>query len=292
MGLTGMGLPRWLTAWGFDPVVVTLLLASAALYLRGVRAARARHPGPNAGAELTRRAWYFLGGLALLYVALQSPIEAYSEQRLAVHMVQHLLLTMVAAPLLLLGAPVTLALRAATPQGRRRVLLPLLRSRVVRWLFSPLLGWSLFTVVMWGTHFSPLYDAALRSTGLHALEHLAYMVSAALFWAPLLGVDPNPRRLSHPARILYMFLAMPQMSLLGLAMWGTSSVLYPTYLATLGQSAALADQQLAGTLMGSAGMLFLVPAMGLVLLDWLHQEERTAARLEARESREIQESTA
>jgi cytochrome c oxidase assembly factor CtaG len=287
-----LGLPRWLTAWGFDPVVVALLLASAALYLRAVRSARARHPGPNAGAELTRRAWYFLGGLAVLYVALQSPIEAYSEQRLAVHMVQHLLLTMLAAPLLLLGAPVTLALRAATGEGRRRVLLPLLRSRVVRWLFSPLLGWSLFTVVMWATHFSPLYDAALRSTGLHALEHLAYMVSAALFWAPLLGVDPNPRRLSHPARILYMFLAMPQMSLLGLALWGTSGVLYPTYLATLGQSAAQADQQLAGTLMGSAGMLFLVPAMALVLLDWLRHEERAAARLEARESREVQESTA
>ncbi len=287
-----MLLPQWLTAWGFDPAVVATLLASAALYLRAVRSARARHPGPTSGRDLQRRTWYFMTGLAVLYVALQSPIERYADQRLAVHMTQHLLLTMVAAPLLLLGAPVTLALRAATPERRRRLLLPLLRSAALRRLFSPLLGWSLFTVVMWASHFSPLYDAALRSTTLHALEHLAYMVSATLFWAPLLGVDPNPRRLSHPARLLYMFLAMPQMSLLGLALWGTSGVLYPTYLAALGPSAALADQQLAGTIMGSAGMLFLVPAMALVMLDWLHQEERTAARIEAREAREIRESTA
>src|ERR671930_1430892 len=120
-----------LGAWTFDPTVVAGLLASAALYLHGVR--RVRSPDR----KLANRTACFLGGLAVLWVALQSPVDAYADTRLAVHMVQHLLLTMVAAPLLVLGAPVTLALRACSPAFRRRRLLPLLRSRPVRLLATP-----------------------------------------------------------------------------------------------------------------------------------------------------------
>jgi cytochrome c oxidase assembly factor CtaG len=264
---------RALTAWTFDPTVVAGLLAAGALYLRGVR--RVRRPDR----KLANRAACFLGGLAVLWVALQSPIDAYADARLSVHMVQHLLLTMVAAPLLVLGAPVTLALRAATPAVRRRWLLPVLRSRPVRLLTAPLVCWAQFALVLWVSHFSPLYEAAVRNDGVHALEHLLYVVSAVLFWSPVAGIDPSPKRLSHPARLLYLFLAMPQSSFLGLAMWGSSQVLYPSYQAALGP-AALADQRLAGTIMGSAGMLVMVPALGLVLLDWLAREEREAARAE------------
>jgi cytochrome c oxidase assembly factor CtaG len=267
---------RVLSAWTFDPTVVAALLATALLYLRGLR--HVRRPDR----KLTNRAACFLGGLAVLWVALQSPVDLYADARLSVHMVQHLLLTMVAAPLLVLGAPVTLALRASTPATRRRVLLPLLRSRPVRLLTAPVTAWALFALVLWGSHFSPLYEAALRSNAVHALEHLAYVVSAVLFWAPVAGVDPSPSRLSHPARLLYLFLTMPQASFLGLAMWGTDRVLYPSYQAALGPAAALADQRLAGTLMGSAGMLVMVPALSLVLLDWFRREEREAVRIDAR----------
>jgi putative membrane protein len=217
----------------------------------------------------------------VLWIALQSPIDAYADTRLSVHMVQHLLLTMVAAPLLVLGAPVMLALRVSTPSFRRRWLLPPLRGRVVRLLTAPTVSWAQFALVLWASHFSPLYEAAVRSNSVHAFEHLLYVCSAALFWSPVVGVDPSPRRLSHPGRLLYLFLAMPQASFLGLAMWGTSRVLYPSYQATLG-AAALDDQRLAGTIMGSAGMLVMVPALGLVLLDWMAREEREAARTDAR----------
>ncbi len=266
---------RLLTAWTFDPTVVAGLLGAGVLYLRGVR--RVRHPDRKLG----NRATCFIGGLVVLWIALQSPIDAYADSRLSVHMVQHLLLTMIAAPLLVLGAPVTLALRASTPAFRRHWLLPLLRSRLVRLLTAPLTSWVQFALVLWVSHFSPLYEAAVRSTGVHALEHLLYLVSAVLFWSPVVGIDPSPKRLSHPARLLYLFLAMPQASFLGLAMWGTSRVLYPSYQAALGP-AALDDQRLAGTIMGSAGMLVMVPALGLVVLDWLAREEREAARTEAR----------
>jgi cytochrome c oxidase assembly factor CtaG len=266
---------RVLGAWTFDPTVVAALLATGVLYLRGVR--RVRRPDR----KLVNRTACFLGGLVVLWVALQSPIDTYADTRLAVHMVQHLLLTMVAAALLVLGAPVTLALRAATPAFRRRWLLPLLRSRLVRLLAAPPLAWAQFAVVLWASHFSPLYEAAVRNDGIHALEHLLYLVSAVLFWSPVVGIDPSPKRLSHPARLLYLFLAMPQASFLGLAMWGANRVLYPAYQAALGP-AALDDQRLAGTIMGSAGMLVMVPALGLVLLDWLAREEREAARIDAR----------
>jgi len=264
-----------LSGWTFDPTVVAALLATGALYLRGVR--RVRRPDR----KLANRAACFLGGLVVLWVALQSPIDTYADTRLAVHMVQHLLLTMVAAALLVLGAPVTVALRAATPAFRRRWLVPLLRSRTVRLLTAPPVAWAQFALVLWGSHFSPLYEAAVRSAGVHALEHLLYVASAALFWSPVAGVDPSPKRLTHPARLLYLFLAMPQASFLGLAMWGANQVLYPSYQAALGP-AALDDQRLAGTIMGSAGMLVMVPALGLVLLDWLRREEREAVRIDAR----------
>jgi cytochrome c oxidase assembly factor CtaG len=270
----------WLGRWTFDPTVVAGLLATGALYLRGMR--RVRRPDR----QLTNRAACFLGGLVVVWIALQSPVDTYADLRLSVHMLQHLLLTMVAAPLLVLGAPVTLALRASTPGFRRRRLLPLLRSRPLRLLTWPPLAWAQFALVLWVSHFSPLYELAVRNDGVHALEHLLYLASAVLFWLPVVGVDPSPRRLSHPARLLYLFLAMPQASFLGLALWGTSRVLYPTYQATLG-AGALDDQRLAGTIMGSAGMLVMVPALGLVLLDWLAREERAAARAEARMGVEV-----
>ena len=266
---------RALLAWTFDPMVVAGLAAAGVLYLRGV--ARVRRPDR----KLVNRAVCFMSGLVVLWVALQSPIDTYAGARLSVHMVQHLLLTMVAAPLLVLGAPVTLLLRAATPAVRRRWVLPALRSWPLRLLTAPAVSWAQFALVLWVTHFSPLYEAALRSNGVHALEHLLYIVSAVLFWSPVAGIDPSPKRLSHPARLLYLFLAMPQASFLGLAMWGTSRVLYPSYQAALG-AAALDDQRLAGTIMGSAGMLVMEPALGLVVLDWLAREEREAVRTDAR----------
>jgi putative membrane protein len=264
-----------LNAWTFDPTVVAGLGCAGTLYLRGVRRVRRRDR------QLTNRAICFMGGLVVLAIALLSPIDTYADTRLSVHMVQHLLLTMIAAPLLVLGAPVTLILRAATPAVRRRWVLPVLRSRLVRVLTAPVVSWTQFALILWVSHFSPLYEAAVRSTGVHALEHVLYIASAVLFWSPVAGLDPSPKRLSHPARLLYLFLAMPQASFLGLAMWGTSRVLYPSYQAALGV-AALDDQRLAGTIMGSAGMLVMVPALGLVVLDWLAREEREAARTDAR----------
>jgi putative membrane protein len=261
--------------------MASLLVAGALLWLvaaRGVRAAR----GP--WAVSWRRSTLFLGGLGAIAIALESPIDAVATTRFSVHMVQHLLLTLVAAPLLVFARPVTLVLQASTPSTRRRLLLPALRSRPLAAITSPALAWCGFAVVMWATHFSPLYEAALANPGLHALEHFAYLGSAVLFWSVVAAVDPSPARLSPPARILYLFLAMPQMTFLGLAIYGARQVLYPAYGTG---SAALADQRLAGALMGGSGVLVFLPAIGVLLLDWWAREERAAHRADARLDRAL-----
>ena len=261
--------------------MASLLVAAALLWLVAARRVRAAR-GP--GAVSWRRTALFLGGLGAIVVALESPVDAWAAARFSVHMVQHLLLTVVAAPLLVLARPVTLALQASTPATRHRLGLPLLRSRPLAVVTSPPVAWCGFALVMWASHFSPLYEAALTDPGLHALEHLAYLGSAVLFWSAVAGVDPSPTRLSHPARILYLFLAMPQMTFLGLAIYSARHVLYPAY----GSGpAALADQRLAGALMGGSGVLVFLPAVGVLLLDWWAREERAAARADTRLNRAL-----
>jgi putative membrane protein len=265
-----------LRSWTLDPLVIAGVGVSLWMYLRAVGRLRpAFWPRP--------RTWYFVAGNAVLVLALVSPIDVYGGRLLSVHMVQHLLLTMVAPPLLLLSAPITLALRAARPSDRA-VMVKILRSRTARFLSKPLLGWFLFLGVLWATHLPAFYDATLQHLWLHAAEHLAYLVTALMFWRPMVGTDPSPTRLSHPARILWLFLAMPQMTFLGLAIYGSDRVLYAPYVASsalLGTS-AIADQHLAGAIMWASAMLFMVPAMAVVMWDWMNADEKEAARIDAR----------
>jgi cytochrome c oxidase assembly factor CtaG len=268
-----------LRSWSFDPTIVLSLAAASALYLHGVSRVR------QAGSSFPPwRRTCFLAGIGVTYLALQSPIRDYSGRLLSVHMVQHLLLTMVAAPLIVLGTPVLLALRASSPSFRSRVLAPVVHGRFAAVISNPVVAWSSFTVALWGSHFSNLYQAALGSEAVHGLEHLLYLGAALLFWRPIVGLEVGPTRVSHPARLLYLFLAMPQMAFLGLAIYSSDQVLYPHYLRTasaLGTS-ALADQHLAGALMWIASMVLMLPAMAFVLFDWMRKETREGARLDAR----------
>jgi putative membrane protein len=270
-----------LLAWRFDPLLVLGLFAAGWLYLLGGRRARSAHRAPP---HLRGRTWFFLAGLFVVFLALESPVDAYAGVLLSVHMVQHLLLTMVAAPLLVLGAPVTLAMLATPSRARRRVLTPVLRSWPVRRLASPFVGWAVFAVVMWGSHLRPIYEAALRRPAVHSLEHAVYLAAAVLFWLPALGVEPTGRRISHPARLLYLFVAMPVTAVLGLALYSSDQILYPYYAqatAAFGVS-PLADQHLAGAIMWEGGMLLMVPLLAYVLIDWMNRDERDAARADAR----------
>jgi putative membrane protein len=267
-----------LAIWPLDPTIILGLAVAGVLYTRAERRVR-RERGAHVLPRL--RLWCFLAGLAVIFVALQTPVDSGAATSFSIHMVQHLLLTMVAAPLLVLGAPVTLALLSSSRPARRR-LLSTLRSWPVRMLSNPLVAWTLFMVVLWGTHFSGLYELTLRDQGVHVLEHLAYLGSAVLFWIPVVGLDPAPSGLSHPARILYLFVAMPSMAFLGLAILSANHVLYATYGRVLGVAGALADQRAAGAIMWAGTMFLIVPALAFVLLDWMRSDEKEAARIDAR----------
>ena len=263
--------------WHADPVVIAGLCVLGVAWAAGLsRVARA------GGTVATDRLWAFASAYAVLVVALLSPLSTVAEERFSAHMVQHLLLLYVVAPLLALSAPVTLALQAATPHVRRRVLLPALHSRALRTVTHPVVAFTLFAAVMYGTHFSGVYDAALRSSAVHGAEHLAYLAAASLFWWPVVRRDPVPGSFPWPARLLYLVVAFPLQSFLGLAIYSSDRVLYSGYLGRSGAADALADQQLAGVIMWVGGDLLTLTAIGIGIAAWMRQDERAAVREDAR----------
>ena len=274
--------PAVLGAWSADPTILVPIVLLAAVYLAAMRAVNRAHPA-NPVPRIRAACW--LLGLGAILVALQSPIEAYDTTLFSVHMVQHILLTLVGPPLLALGAPITLLLRAVRPETRRRVVLPILHSLPVRIITFPLVTWLLFALAMWGTHFSPIFNQSLEEPAVHQLEHAFYLVAGCLFWWPVVALDPSPWRMSEPARILYTFLQMPQNSFLGLAIISATAPLYAHY-ATLSRDwgpPVLEDQMMAGALMWVVGdVVFLIAILGIVL-SWMRREERETRAADARE---------
>ena len=273
-------LPGVLFEWSFDPLVVAGIAVAALVFGWAARRVRDRH---TANPHPVYRSWLFMGGLVAIGLALVSPVEAYEGQLFSVHMVQHMLLELVAAPLLLAGAPITLALRASSPTWRRR-LLAVLRSRIVHVVSFPIVAWLLFAGVNWGWHFSTLYDQALENDLLHYVQHASFLGAALLFWWPVIGADPSPWRLPHPVRLLYLFLAMPQNSFLGVALMSASTVMYPHYVTNLREwgPAPLEDQQLGGVIMWVVGDVVFLAGMAVVIVLWMRHEERRTVRLDAR----------
>ncbi len=265
------------TGWSFDVVIWLPLALAGAGYWLAVRKVNREHP---ANPVPRRRLLYWFIGLGALVLALQSPIERYDTTLFSDHMIQHLLLTMVAAPFLALGGPITLVLRMATPDARKRILIPMLHSRVVRVVSHPAIAWLIFTGYMFASHFSPLFNAALEDPGIHLVEHGFYLGTAMLFWWPVVGVDPSPWRLRWGAKILYLGLGMPWSSFLGLAILSAQDVLYRHY-ATLVRPwgwTPLEDQQWAGGIMWAGGDGVFLIALVLALAGWLKAEEAEGRR--------------
>lgn len=279
------GVGTLLTAWEFDPLFIAAALVTGWLYFAGLRRVSRLHPSSP---WPRKRAAYFASGMAAMAVAVMSPLAAYDTTLFSVHMWQHMLITMVAAPLLLLGTPITLALRSASPDVRRQVLLPILHSRAMRVVTFPAIAWLLFAATMWGSHFSPLYNEALDNPWAHLFEHFWYLTVALLFWWQVIQIDPTPWRMSHPVRLLYLGLQMPQNTFLALAIYGANEVLYDHY-STVARDwgpSPLSDQQLAGITMWVVGDLLFLGAAGIVAYGWVKHEEREAKRVDRQLARE------
>lgn len=274
----------FLGAWQFEPLTLVPLLVIGGLYLRG-RARLARRSHHQAG-EATRQA-YFLTGWLVAAVALLSPIHTFSEELFALHMVQHLLLTGVAVPLLLLANPLPAMLWSLRSPARavagRLLAQPGLLQRTLRLLTHPLLAWWVFTLTIWLWHQPFAYAAALENELLHHLEHLSFVLAAVLFWWPVIGPAPLRSRLSYPARLLYVFATWLPNSLLGAGITFAPTVLYPFYAARPRHWGLdpLTDQQIAGLIMWIPGDLIFASAMLLLLLAALNQEDRRASHSRA-----------
>ena len=274
-----------IAAW--QPDVLFLLPAAAVIwaYLSAVRRVNRAHP---TNPVPKRRTVFFLLGIAVMALALVSPIAAYDTELFSVHMAQHMLIVMVAAPLLLLGAPITLALRAATPRIRKEVILPVLHSRAVKAISFPAFTWFLLAGVLWLTHFSSAFDFALENIWAHRAEHAVYIVAALLFWWPAINADPSPWRLGHPVRLLYVFLQMPQNSFLGVSIYGTTNVIFPHYASVARNWGPdpLTDQEFAGIIMWVIGDMMFLVILAFIAYGWVQHEERAAKRADRARDRE------
>jgi cytochrome c oxidase assembly factor CtaG len=274
----------FLGTWTAAPVPAVGLLGSAALYLWGVRRLGSTGRSSSGARVWPRRATAsFLTGLALVWLVVLGPFGAFDDTFFWAHMVQHVVLMMLAAPLLLLGSPVLLALRVASRQRRHDLLVPVLRSRVVVTLTHPVVSWLLFAAVLVGTHFSPFFEYALRHPLVHDfVEHPLYLGVALLFYYPLLPGNPSPQRLAPAWRALSLFLMMIPETMTGFFIYASNYLLYPFYGVVQRPfgPAPLADQQLAGALMWSGSMLIDSVWVTVAVLEWLKSEERRAHRID------------
>lgn len=277
---------RFLSTWTFDPVAGSMLLLAAAGYLLGANTVTRRHPRTPWPVRYTA---CFIAGMASLWVALLGPFGAYDDVFFWAHMTQHLIITMLAAPLLVLGAPVLLVLRVSTPRWRRRWVVPVLRSRLVRWLTHPILTWLLFVAVLMGTHFSPFYEYTLTHAWAHEfVEHPLFLAAALLFYYPLIGTNPAPRALPAAGRVVSLGLMMVPEAITGFFIYASPFVMYPYYASVarpFGPS-PLVDQQLGGALMWSGGMLLDTAWVALAARDWLRADAVRTRRSDAAVARE------
>ena len=232
----------------------------------------------------------FYAGLATVFLALASPLDHLSGELFLAHMVQHLLLLLVAPPLILLSAPMIPVLRGVPRPLRRAAVIPVAKfppvRRSLRLLTRPLIAWSLFVsmVLLW--HMPAAYGAALTNAWVHAIEHLSFSTAAFLFWWNV--VDPIPLRpnLTLIARVPYVFLASVPNFVLSAFITFSTGVLYPYY---IGRTDAygldvLDDQEIGGVIMWIPGAFILLGTLLLVLVFVVRTEERTQRERERRDA--------
>lgn len=275
---------RYFTAWEFPWLPLLALIAVAGLYLWGVRTLRVR----GDKWPVYRTVSFVLLGLGAIFVALFSFLGVYDTVLFWVHMVQHMLLNMVAPVFLVFGAPVTLALRAL-PKRPRGVLLAVLHSRFAKVLLFPPLTMLLMVGYPFALYMSGWYEATLRNDFLHDSLHLFLVTIGCLFFFPLLAVDPVPIKMPYPIRLLLFFLTMPFHAFLGVTIMGSSLLIAEEWYVAFERSwgvTPLADQTWAGALMWATGDLTAIFAMGTIFYQWVKDSSREARRVDRALDRE------
>jgi cytochrome c oxidase assembly factor CtaG/uncharacterized membrane protein (UPF0136 family) len=268
-----------LASWSVPPGLALLLLATGVVYLQGWRRLHRIRPSRFPA----RRLVAFQSGLAVVAIAIASPLDAFGALLLSAHMLQHLLLLVVAPALLLLGAP-DAALEMGLPRALVREAIAPLRSAppvrsVSRFLERPDVGLAAMALAMWGWHVPAAYELALRFPAWHEVEHASFLSAGILFWFPVLRPWPGRPFLQGGMRPLYLLAGDLANTALAAVLTFSDRVLYPTYADAprLFGVSALSDQSLAGVLMWVPGSLvFLAPA-AVMTARWLAPERLARA---------------
>jgi cytochrome c oxidase assembly factor CtaG len=262
------------TVWQFAPIVTGAVVVLAALYLWGVLRVARRHPARPWPAWRTAM---FLGGLAVVVLATESGIGSYDDVLFWDHMVQHLMLIMIAPPLLIFGQPITLLLHASrnpVHTWAKRVV----RSRVASFLTWPVFGVVAYAAVVAAAHLTDLAGLVETNQALHNAEHVVFLVVGYLFFLPILGTEPIRWRLSYPVRFIILVLVMPVDTFTGLVLgYGTAGTPgIETGPRPAWAPAPVADLHTGGAVMWIAGDAIMFGLMMLVFLMW-SMDERTSA---------------
>ena len=275
---------RVLFDWRFDLIFGTAAIVMAGLYVFGVRRLRRRGDAWPVG----RTAAWLCGCAALLFTT-SSGLGRYMPAMFSMHMVAHMLLSMLVPILLVLGAPVTLALRAlptagrAEPPGPREWLLAALHSRASRFLTHPIVATVVFVAGFYGLYFGGLFDAAVSNHAAHLLMNVHFLLSGYLFYWVVIGVDPTPRPIPQLGKVAMVFASLPLHAFFGVVLMGMQTVLGVTFYRSLGLSwhtDLLGDQRLGGGIAWAAGEVPLVVVMIALLIQWRRSDQRDAKRLD------------
>ncbi|MFE7130212.1 cytochrome c oxidase assembly protein [Streptomyces sp. NPDC057638] len=263
-----------------DPFFLTGCLLALALYGWGVLRLRRRGDAWPIGRTL-----FFVAGVATVLLAMCTKLNDYGMVMFSVHMVQHMIISMVSPILLLLGAPVTLALRALPVAGRgrkgpREVLLALLHSRYMKVITHPAFTIPLFIASLYALYFTPLFDTLMASRTGHVAMMIHFLATGLVFFWPIMGVDPGPHRPGYVMRMLELFAGMPFHAFFGIALMMASEPMVESYAsppASLGID-ALADQHAAGGIAWAFSEVPSVLVLLALLFQWYRSEERQARR--------------
>ena len=276
---------RVLFDWRFDLVFGTAAIVFAVVYLAAVRRLRRRGDAWPVGRTV---AW-LLGCLVLLF-ATSSGIGRYMPAMFSMHMAAHMLLSMLTPILLVLGAPVTLALRALPAAGRERPAgsagmaaggAAFAGCRAL--LTNPFVATVLFVAGFYGLYFGGIFDAAVGSHAAHLAMNLHFLLSGYLFYWVVIGIDPTPRPIPPLGKLAMVFASLPLHAFFGVVLMGTKTVLGESFYRSLQlgwHTDLLGDQRLGGGIAWAAGEVPLVVVMIALLIQWRRSDQRTATRLD------------
>ncbi len=270
------GAGPWWEVWNTDPQILIPVALAGFFYLNGLR----RWQDRSRQHSNWRTASYF-SALALLLLALESPLDYLGEHHFTFHMIQHELILMLVVPLILLGAPTTPSLLGLPRPLRMDVLRRLLGSSAARMLYGfmtkPLIAASLLIVTLYLWHLAPgWYDTSLSNEFVHGVQHVSYLVVGMLFWWVVIDPKPLQSRLSYPLRIVYLFLASTPKHFLGALITFAGDPLYDAYQVAepVFPMTIMNDQGIAGLIMWAPSQTMHLVAIAVIFFMWADRSER------------------